>query len=1045
MWEKLIMDKKFLKLSYQLLLTISIFILISCVESNQTNSNQKPQESSLDYVQKSSIITRSERIEGAWTTPQLLGTELANEFSNSNFSGPSLSFDSNSNGFAIWRLDGILNNSDAYQSRTSVRKHESVSIGWINDSSMLSLDANFASFPDIQTHESLGISYALWSSNNLIFLRAYEPLNGWKNAVTIASTPFTGNLYISNSGDAIIYWPSTQVDGTWTLNIRHYIYSSNTLTPEMKLHRPALNTTESVSMSNITAAQQYNNNSLFVWRENTSDTLTNNLISSTLNSAVYDSQAGWSIVKTISGLVTNAQIEKIALATSLMTNNAELILLYPSSNLSDSLGVSFSYENSIWQPSSSILSSGPGFRKNVSIKSNRKGDIIVAWSELLFAMNGHTNQISVKRYAPSTGWGNIEVVSDILPFVPSSPGFNSLHLDYPAVTLNENGNAAIAWVDNTQAIPEIYINHYSPTTRWGTQQLIATNQGTVNDELKIHLDENNKSSVMWAETKQTSLREEHNIWISSYSLPGNVVSPPANGQNPTPTAGLPEGHALITSGCIGCHDGVTATSQPTHHIQTTAECNACHSPIAWRPVIVVDHSQVIGRCESCHNGTVASGKPLTHFATSNLCAACHSTVLWLPAIVLDHSQVPGTCNSCHNGILAVGKSTSHVQSSEQCESCHSVNAWLPLLVGPPTTQPPPQSGLPLDHVLFTSNCISCHNGTTASTKNTTHILTTDVCSACHSPFSWLPAFAVSHVEVIGICKSCHNNLIARGKSPFHIATVGSCDSCHSTNNWLTDSTVFDHSQVMGSCVSCHNGVTASGKSISHILTSERCEACHAITAWLPLIVGLPPQLPPETAIPQSHNLFTDNCISCHNNVSASGKSAAHMKTTDTCQACHSNTLWIPVASVDHSEVLGPCLTCHNGIIAVSKSPFHIPTTTACENCHSTTSWFANPTTPGNPNKFDHTQALGSCESCHNGVTAVGKSFNHIPSSNLCEACHSSELWTPILVDHNEVIGSCESCHTAPLTHSRVGVATGCDNCHSAIIWSNPINALPISN
>jgi len=954
------MGKKYLKLNHFLVLIISIFILVSCVEPNQTNSNQKSQRSSLDDVQKSSIISRSERIEGAWTAPQLLGTELANEFLSNNFSGPSLSLDSNSNGFAIWRLDGILNHSDSYQSRTSLWKHESVSIGWVSDSSMLSLDANFSSFPEIQIHESLGIRYALWSSNNSILLRVYEPLNGWKSTVTVANTPFSGNLYISNSGDAIIYWRSIQADGTWALNARHYVFSSNTLTPEMQIRRSALNTAESVSISNITTAQQTNNNLLFVWREYTSNALTNNLISSTLNSATYDSQSGWSTVQNISDLATNTQIEKLLLATNLTTNNAELILLHPSSNLNDSLGVSFSYENDIWQPSSSILSSGPGFRKNVSIDMNRKGDIIVAWSELLFTDNGQTNQISVKRYTPTTGWSDIEVVSDVLPFIPSSSGFNSLHLDYPAVTLNENGNAAIAWVDNTQVIPEIYINHYSPTTRWGTHQLVATSQGTINVELKVHLDRNSKSSVMWAETKQTSLGEEHSVWISNYSLPGNIISPPANGQNPTPTVGLPDGHALITSGCINCHDGVTATSQPTYHMQTTAECNACHSPVAWLPVIVVEHSQVIGRCESCHNGILASGKPATHLATSNLCDTCHSTTLWLPAIVLDHSQVPGTCNGCHNGILAVGKSTSHVQSSEQCESCHSVNAWLPLLVSPPTTQTPPQigvpqTGLPQDHALFTGNCISCHNG-----------------------------------------------VIARGKSPFHIATGGSCNNCHSTNNWLTGSAVFDHSQVIGSCVSCHNGVTASGKTTSHILSSDRCEVCHAITAWLPLIVGSPPQSPPATGIPQSHNLFADNCVSCHNNVSASGKSAVHMKTTDTCQACHSNTLWIPVAIVDHSEVLGSCITCHNGVLAVGKSPFHIPTTAACESCHSTTSWLnnptapgTNPTIPGNPNIFDHTQALGTCVSCHNGVIAAGKSFNHITSSDLCEDCHSTELWIPI--------------------------------------------------
>ena len=71
---------------------------------------------------------------------------------------------------------------------------------------------------------------------------------------------------------------------------------------------------------------------------------------------------------------------------------------------------------------------------------------------------------------------------------------------------------------------------------------------------------------------------------------------------------------------------------------------------------------------------------------------------------------------------------------------------------------------------ITGNCYSCHNGTSATGKNATHIPTSNTCEACHTPTAWKPATRVDHTQVIGTCFSCHNGTLATGKNATHIAS-----------------------------------------------------------------------------------------------------------------------------------------------------------------------------------------------------------------------------------------------------------------------------------
>lgn len=87
------------------------------------------------------------------------------------------------------------------------------------------------------------------------------------------------------------------------------------------------------------------------------------------------------------------------------------------------------------------------------------------------------------------------------------------------------------------------------------------------------------------------------------------------------------------------------------------------------------------------------------------------------------------------------------------------------------------------------------------------------------------------------------------------------------------------------------------------------------------------------------------CVSCHSLaglVKATPPPPQHIRTTNQCQDCHVVASWAAVRRVDHTQVLGSCRSCHNGVIAEGKTPDHPPASSQCELCHRTNTWAIGP-------------------------------------------------------------------------------------------------------
>ena len=194
-------------------------------------------------------------------------------------------------------------------------------------------------------------------------------------------------------------------------------------------------------------------------------------------------------------------------------------------------------------------------------------------------------------------------------------------------------------------------------------------------------------------------------------------------------------------------------------------------------------------------------------------------------------------------------------------------------------------------------------------------------------------------------------------------------------------------------------------------------------------------IPPEPGF--FHEGLSPDCVNCHNDELSAiqGKSLDHFATSNICAVCHTPTpLGLAVIHyVDHSEVLGNCSECHNGVLAIGKSEFHTPTIAECDDCHDTTHFLLLEP----DGSFDHSGISRSCEGCHNGQVALGKTPTppHPDTNVECGSCHSTDSFQGAFPDHTgpAVVGNrCDSCHGVTATGPTNGhpvTFVDCGACH----------------
>ena len=397
------------------------------------------------------------------------------------------------------------------------------------------------------------------------------------------------------------------------------------------------------------------------------------------------------------------------------------------------------------------------------------------------------------------------------------------------------------------------------------------------------------------------------------------------------------------------------------------------------------------------------------------------------------------------------------------------------------------------HTSYPSQCSECHDGRfavpvgpleTVPPKSGIHPATSNLCQACHTTFGFDIQSFVDHSQVLENCSSCHNGVIAIGKSEFHTSTTAECSDCHNTVSFLELDVngQYDHTGISSGCVGCHNGTIAIGSpttqahldnpttdcSSCHNISSfadaypdhsnfktdgTRCDSCHGSSAQGPKLGH--PVMSVDCGTCHSIKQFSlggvfnhrvdaavQPCMDCHtdgNSINARSKSAlpTHITTTADCGVCHGvGGGDFALGITDHSDptvMAQACDSCHDGVTAIGKpDPNHMPTLLDCGACHTSGNFATG--------VFDHDPTIVdplTCSSCHDDVITAGKNLNHLPTTSDCRACHTTDTFVGAVFDHGSTTTDCASCHDGKISTGKsvnhMPTAQDCSVCHAASI------------
>jgi predicted CXXCH cytochrome family protein len=314
----------------------------------------------------------------------------------------------------------------------------------------------------------------------------------------------------------------------------------------------------------------------------------------------------------------------------------------------------------------------------------------------------------------------------------------------------------------------------------------------------------------------------------------------------------------------------------------------------------------------------------------------------------------------------------------------------------------------------------------------THPVTSADCALCHDTISFANAF-VDHTDPAVLAVRCDSGHVANGSGTAkgmdagHVVTSQDCGVCHAAGGSFKPA-IFDHSGIVDNCVSCHDGSIATGTAAKtnppHIpIGNQDCSVCHTPTAFAQATFN--------------HQNITNNCGSCHNGITATGKDNDHVPTIGDCVDCHQTTGFLP-ATFNHAGIVDNCSSCHATGFATPKIADHVPTTQDCGVCHTTNAF--------RPATFDHTGISGNCESCHDGNTAKGKIDAvpaHIPTSLDCSSCHTTATFVGGSWTHDaSSANNCDTCHDGNIATGKIdavlphlSTTEQCDVCHTTNSWA----------
>ena len=506
-----------------------------------------------------------QRLLSAWDTPTEIDNVVLPMDASSYFIGPRLWANNQEAAFVYWNGGSqVLDEAGNAIVNSAIFHRESKAGAWLSSMPLSEEELSTSVLIGIYLQQNTGIAYAMWHGAcdglcDELYVSRFEPTLGWEAPTLIANATCCGQLFLDAEGNVTALWrgnepgvapnsPNASAQTQWVA--RRYVHGTGWLPPELSINNDAAaNRIQSHEMkNNLMVAGGFDDGRVFLlWDESMKN---RNSIRFT---AQFDPATGWSDLGELPAvgfgpfmdlgdptLHINQQNNKVQIFT-------DSLVFPPSGGIGKNQLTVTQFDGRNWLGTQSIsnvadTSGFIGYPSYVS-DSNAAGEVVFVAQESL-TIDGIYPTVVLHPYyfSPAQGWtaDTGTFITDPIPLTDSSvvgmPFVDAL--EKLRLSVNESGDAAIAWIDNSSLERALYVSHYQPASGWGIKELVTTIDGNSQyfGELDLHLDDNGQVSLVWDQALVTLNTVEHHIYTTVHHDKGTVVAPPVE-DTPKPPAG----------------------------------------------------------------------------------------------------------------------------------------------------------------------------------------------------------------------------------------------------------------------------------------------------------------------------------------------------------------------------------------------------------------------------------------------------------------------------------------------------------------------------
>ncbi len=198
---------------------------------------------------------------------------------------------------------------------------------------------------------------------------------------------------------------------------------------------------------------------------------------------------------------------------------------------------------------------GSSQQQNARAVVDASGNLLVVWEHRLV----NTFYLAAKRYEPSAGWGESQLIETADPVQLSNSTGHQL-------AANTSGDVIAVWQRTTspQIGNDIWANRYAAGTGWGAARLLETDAGNGAGNPDVAMDEAGNAIAVWQQSDGSRL----NIWTARYASGSGWSMPQLVETNDSGDAKQPQIAMNPAGGAVAVwqqHDGIRWNIWAAHH------------------------------------------------------------------------------------------------------------------------------------------------------------------------------------------------------------------------------------------------------------------------------------------------------------------------------------------------------------------------------------------------------------------------------------------------------------------------------------------------